>query len=370
MFASAASVNHPWFSSSLTSLWSGIRLAQTIFQPEMTRIRTAIPERGVFRPRRGGLGPDNSDLSDDEPEYHRSVLLAEVVEALRPASGRRLIDGTLGGGGHTFELLKRGAEVVGFDRDPEAIEAAKARCAEFDERFVAIRMNFSNLAEVLSETRAGKVDGVLLDLGVSSHQLDEPERGFSFQSDGPLDMRMNPNAPRSAADVVNQSDEAELRQIFFEYGEERAASRIARAIVAARERNTILTTSQLAAVVERVKHRTGRNHPATKIFQALRIEVNAELDSLRRGLEAAVASLKPGGRLAVISFHSLEDRIVKNFMRDRSQQLRDRPEWPAPRPNPNFSLKLVQRKPITPTKEEVKSNPRSRSSKLRVAERI
>ncbi|MEM7015566.1 MAG: 16S rRNA (cytosine(1402)-N(4))-methyltransferase RsmH, partial [Verrucomicrobiota bacterium] len=319
---------------------------------------------------RGDL-PRSAPTPEDPDEYHLSVLPHETVDALCPSSGKRLIDGTLGAGGHTFRLLTQGCEVVGFDQDPEALAVASERCVDFEDRFVAIHANFSEFGEILDETGAGKVDGVLLDLGVSSHQVDTAERGFSFQQDGPLDMRMNPDAPVSAADIVNTWNEADLKRIFWEYGEERASGKIARAIVAEREKQAFETTAQLADLIEKTCPRFGRKlHPATKVFQALRIEVNDELGVLKAGLEAAVEWLNSTGRLAVITFHSLEDRIVKHFMRDRSQQLLDRPEWPEPRPNPDYALKLINRKPIVASKAEIAANPRARSAKLRVAERI
>ncbi len=302
--------------------------------------------------------------------YHTSVLLDETVKFLQPDDGKRIVDGTLGGGGHAFELLEHGAQVIGFDRDPEALEEATAKCWSFEGHFVALRANFADFGEILEETGTPKIDGVLLDLGISSHQIDEPERGFSFQSDGPLDMRMDPDWPRTAADVVNHEPEAELKRIFRDFGEERSAARIAGAIVKRRQNAPIETTRQLAEIIEKTRPRSGKLHPATKVFQALRIEVNGELDNLMRGLDAATHWLKPGGRLAVITFHSLEDRIVKQYLKRRSKPEIDRPEWPAPKPNPDLAYRLLTRKPVTATKQEIAENPRSRSAKLRVAERL
>lgn len=351
----------------VAGFWGGHGFAQLLYPPESSW-STSLPTLGS-RGRDHQQLPGDHDRSQAD-EYHLPVLLEETVSALRPVHGRRIVDGTLGGGGHTSVLLRHGAEVVGFDRDPDAIAAAKDRCADYKDRFVALRSNFCRFGEILAEIGLSKVDGVLFDLGVSSHQLDTPERGFSFQHDGPLDMRMNPNAPLTAADLVNSADEAELKRIFQEFGEERASKKIAHAIVEARRDSAFETTAQLAGLIEKIKPRRGRIHPATNVFQALRIEVNDEMGALHAGLEAAVEWLKPGGRLAVITFHSLEDRIVKNFMRDRSRQLLDRPEWPEPRPNPDYALKLVQRKAVKPSKVETAENPRARSAKLRVAERV
>ena len=303
-------------------------------------------------------------------DYHTSVLLDECMKALQPVEGKRFVDGTLGGGGHTFEMLDFGAEVIGFDRDPEALVEARARCWAMIDRFIALQGNFATFGDILDEVGISKVDGVLLDLGVSSHQLDEPERGFSFQADGPLDMRMGPDIALTAADLVNREPESELKRIFREFGEERSAGKIARAILKRRETKKFETTLDLADFITTIKNRTGRAHPATKVFQALRIAVNDELGSLERGLEAASRWLAPGGRLAVITFHSLEDRIVKRFMKQRSREFLDRPEWPAPKPNPDHAFKLVSRKPILPSDTEIAANPRARSAKLRVAERI
>ena len=302
-------------------------------------------------------------------DYHAPVLPREVLAALAPAPGKRFVDGTLGGGGHTATLLEAGAEVLGLDRDQDALTAAEKRCAEFGDRFRTVHGNFADMATLLREAGWDAVDGVLLDIGVSSFQLDEPDRGFSFQSDGPLDMRMDQSSGLSAADVVNTYSEDGLKQILREFGEEKHASRIARAIVEERQRRPFATTRDLAGVVERVYPGYSKRHPATRTFQAIRMEVNEELDSLERGLKGAADLLRPGGRLAVITFHSLEDRIVKNFFRDRGQRWLDRPEWPAPRPNPDFLFDPICRKPIEAADDEVGGNPRSRSAKLRWGER-
>lgn len=305
----------------------------------------------------------------EQPFYHESILLNEVIEFLKPAGGRLLADGTLGGGGHTEALLQAGATVKGVDRDLDARTYAAERLARFGNRFEAVAGCFSDMAQLAEEGKWGGLDGILLDLGVSSHQLDAGERGFSFRFDGPLDMRMGEEG-RTAADLVNTWAEADLRQIFWDLGEEKSARKIAAWIVQEREKAPFETTLQLADGIERLIGRRGRTHPATKIFQALRMEVNDELGELRRFLSAAPSLLNPGGRLAIITFHSLEDRIVKNAFRDASQKEIDRPEWPAPRPNPDYHYHLLTRKGVAPGKEEVQRNPRSRSSRLRVVERI
>lgn len=303
-------------------------------------------------------------------EYHLPVLADEVIENLRPAPGLLFLDGTLGGGGHSERLLAAGARVIGCDQDPEAIAFAKERLAGYGERFVAVRSNFARAGEVLDSMGISGIDGALLDLGVSSWQLDTPERGFSFMAEGPLDMRMDPDGPMSAADLVNTAEADELALIFREFGEEPAARRIAAHLVRVRGSRPFRTTLDLARAVEEVMPRRGRIHPATRVFQALRIAVNRELDALKRALETLSARLNPDGRLAVISFHSLEDRIVKQFFRERSAEFIDRPEWPAPRPNPVYCFNLVTPKPVTASPAELARNARSRSAKLRAVERI
>ena len=303
-------------------------------------------------------------------QYHESVLLAETVERLAPAPGKVLVDGTLGGGGHTGALLAAGAKVIGLDQDPEALEFAGRRLSEFGDRFVPVRSNFAQLGQALDTLGIAKVDGVLLDIGVSSRQLDAPERGFSFMHDGPLDMKMDPANPISAADLVNTMSGDQLERIFRTYGEENAARKIAAKITRERLVHPITTTKQLADLIESVVPRQGRTHPATRVFQALRIAVNRELDALSEGLQQATDRLAPGGRLAVITFHSLEDRIVKTFFKERTVETIDRPEWPAPRPNPIYLFKAVTRKPVVASEAEQRANPRSRSAKLRVVERI
>jgi len=301
-------------------------------------------------------------------------MAAEVLNALKPNPGGRYADGTLGGAGHAESILAASSPtgwLFGCDRDGAAIEAAKKRLAEkFAGRFEIRQGNF---AEMGGWIPAAGCDGVLLDLGVSSPQLDSPERGFSFQQDGPLDMRMDPRQTLTAADLVNGAGAEELAKIFWEFGDERESRRLARAMVHDREHRRFETTRQLAELIERLSPRRGKKaHPATKIFQALRIAVNDEMGSLKHGLEAAVKILKPGGRLAVITFHSLEDRVVKDFGRARARDYAfpgglDVPELREPRPP---ELKLITRKAIKPGADELNDNPRSRSAQLRVLEKL
>ena len=309
-------------------------------------------------------------LKTRDYEYHDTVLLAEAVKLLAPAAGRLIVDGTLGGGGHSAALLAAGARVIGVDQDPEALAFAEARLGEGWENFRAVRCNFANVAAALDSLWIAQIDGALLDLGVSSRQLDAAERGFSFMREGPLDMRMDPSAPVSAADLVNTMSGEQLEKIFRNFGEEPAARKIAARLVRDRMVTPFATTKQLADAVETVIPRRGRTHPATRIFQALRIAVNRELDVLAEGLAQFSARLAPGGRLAVITFHSLEDRIVKTFFKARTTEFLDRPEWPEPRRNPDFIFKAVTRKPVTASEAEQRANPRARSAKLRVVERI
>jgi 16S rRNA (cytosine1402-N4)-methyltransferase len=305
---------------------------------------------------------------------HKTVMAAEVLNALKPRPGGRYADGTLGGAGHAAAILDASSPtgwLFGCDRDGTAIEAAKQRLAEkFAGRFEIRQGNF---AEMATWVPVGSCDGVVLDLGVSSPQLDTPERGFSFQHDGLLDMRMDARQTLTAADLVNSAAAEELAGIFWEFGGERDSRRLAKAIVLERERRKLATTRQLAELVEQIGPRRGKKtHPATKIFQALRIAVNDEIGSLKRGLEAAVAIMKPGGRLAVITFHSLEDRVVKDFGREQTRPYTfrggvDVPELREPcRP----ALKWVERKAVKPGPNELNENPRSRSAQLRVLEKI
>jgi 16S rRNA (cytosine1402-N4)-methyltransferase len=301
-------------------------------------------------------------------------MAAEVLAALRPRPGGRFVDGTLGGAGHATLLLNASSPtgwLFGCDRDGVAVEAASQRlAAQFAGRFEVRRGNYTELADWLP---AASCDGVLLDLGVSSPQLDAPERGFSFQHDGPLDMRMDDRQKLTAADLVNGEEAEALARIFWEYGDERESRRFARAIVHDRADRSFATTRQLAELIERLSPRGGRKaHPATKVFQALRIAVNDEIGSLRRGLAAAAEILKPGGRLAVITFHSLEDRTAKEFGRERTRDYSftgpvDVPELRQPRAP---ELAWVSRKAILPRAEEIAENPRARSAQLRVWEKL
>ncbi len=311
------------------------------------------------------------------PDFvHKPVMVAEVLAALRPKAGGRYADGTVGGAGHAAAILAASSPngwLFGCDRDGVAVEAARVRLAEFAGRFEIRRGNFAELAEWVPP---GSCEGVLLDLGVSSPQLDRPERGFSFQQDGPLDMRMDTRQPQTAAELVNTASAEELAKIFWELGEERDSRRFAKAIVHDREQSRsagFKTTRQLAELIERLSPRAGRRtHPATKVFQALRLAVNDEIGSLRRGLVAALTILKPGGRLAVITFHSLEDRVVKDFGRARARDYTfsggmDVPELREPR---TPELRWISRKAIKPGAAELVENPRSRSAQLRVMEKI
>jgi len=299
------------------------------------------------------------------PAPHVPVLLRPLLAAVAPVRGVWL-DGTLGAGGYARGLLDAGADrVIGVDRDPLALEMAQGWGADYGDRLGLVQGNFAQM-----DDHATDLDGVVLDLGVSSMQLDRPERGFSFRQDGPLDMRMSQAGP-TAADLVNDTPEGALADILFLYGEERASRRIARAIVRAREEAPIETTLQLAGIVERClpRPKPGQAHPATRSFQAIRIAVNDEYGALIAGLEAAERALKPGGQLAVVTFHSIEDRMVKRFLQIRAGATGGGSRH-APRveqPDPQFILK--SRKAIGPDAQELDENPRARSAKLRVATR-
>ncbi len=308
--------------------------------------------------------------ADATPFHHVTVLATEAVEALLPAPGKVIVDATLGGGGHSELLLQAGAEVWGIDQDPAARRAARERLAAYGERLHIVAGNFRNAVELLRAQGVSEVDGLLADIGVSSPQLDCAERGFSFLADGPLDMRMNPQAALTAADLVNNTPEEELADILWQYGEERASRAIARRIVQEREKAPFRSTAQLAACIASVLPRKGKQHPATRSFQALRIAVNDELGALEQLLENGLSLLRSGGRFAVITFHSLEDRAVKRFFERVTKEEIDRPEWPAPRPNPEYAAHLVFRKPLTAGETELAANPRARSAKLRVIEKL
>jgi 16S rRNA (cytosine1402-N4)-methyltransferase len=300
---------------------------------------------------------------------HVTVLLQETIDGLIVKAGRRYIDGTLGGGGHTEAILKSAVDtqVLALDVDPAAIERASIRLAPFGSRVRLINRNFSHLSEVARTQDFIAVDGIVLDLGLSSDQMEDNQRGFGFMTGGPLDMRFNPASGQSAAELVNTLDQDELADLIYQFGEEPASRKIARSIVAARP---IHSAEQLADVIEKAIGRRGRLHPATLTFQALRIAVNDELGSLIAVLPQAVELLKSGGRLAIISFHSLEDRIIKEYFRSASQVHRSQPDDPPDLIRRAPTLKLITRKPIIPSPTEVELNPRARSAKLRVAEKL
>src|SRR5207249_4782541 len=302
--------------------------------------------------------------------YHRPVLEREVVELLKPKPGLLVVDGTCGGGGHTEALLGSGADVLALDQDPDAVQQVSEQLARFDRRVTVRHANFRQAAKVLDELGIRTIGGALLDLGVSSRQLENAERGFSLVRGSPLDMRMDPRNELTAATIVNEYSGEELTRLFRELGEEPAARRIASLIVKMRKTCSFRETLPLARAIEKLVGRHGRRHPATQVFQALRMEVNDELGALEDGLRVLTARLQPGARIAVIAFHSLEDRIVKNFFRDHSREWLDKPEWPAPQRNPDYDLKLVTPKPVEPSEDEQHANPRSRSAKMRVAEKI
>ena len=313
-------------------------------------------------------------IAGDRPLYdrHVPVLLAEVVDALQPRDGGRYVDGTFGAGGYTTAILDRAdCQVFAIDRDPDAIAAGRPLEERYAPRLRLLEGRFGDMADLLSAEGVEDVDGVALDLGVSSMQFDQAGRGFSFRASGPLDMRMEKAGP-SAADLVNESDEAEIADIVWRYGEERRSRRVARAIVEARRARRIETTAELAEIVRRAVGPQGRDEsdPATRTFQALRIAVNDELGELERGLAAAEQVLAPGGRLAVVSFHSLEDRAVKEFVRARSGRTPAPSRHAPPRAEaPVAALREITRKPVAPSAAEVAANPRARSARLRVAEK-
>ncbi len=296
------------------------------------------------------------------------------MEWLSPPPDGVVLDMTVGMGGHSSELLKLlpKGRLVGLDQDADALQHA-GRALRKDPRVSLFKANFADVLWVLKDLSISEVDSVLMDIGVSSLQLDTPERGFSFGHDGPLDMRMDQHAGHTAAWVVNTYSEQELTKIIFEFGEEAKARALARAIVADRVQKPFETTGQLAALAQRIVpsgKKPGEKHPATRLFQALRIEVNRELEVLQKGLKSALSALKPGGRLAVITFHSLEDRIVKHFMQDEAVDClcpRDLPQCAC---GHKASLKILTRKPVTASESELEQNPRARSAKLRVAEKL
>ena len=306
---------------------------------------------------------------NDSP--HQPVLYKEIIHALQPHDGGRYVDGTLGAGGHARGILEASVpdgQLLGLDVDPQAQALARKILAPYEQRIHLVQASYTSLSTQLMRLGWDKVDGILLDLGASSMQFDTPERGFSFTQDAPLDMRFGPSMLKTAADLVNELPERELADLIYRYGEERDSRKIARAIVKARP---LHTTRELVSVIEAVSPRRGdRIHPATRTFQALRIAVNEELAAIEEVLPQAVTNLKSGGRLAVISFHSLEDRIVKDFFREQSRDLVNPPYEQIYKEERKATLKEVNRKPISPSDEEMKSNPRARSAKLRIVEKI
>jgi 16S rRNA (cytosine1402-N4)-methyltransferase len=305
---------------------------------------------------------------------HVPVLLAETASYLHPEDGKRYVDCTVGAGGHAKEILRLSApsgRLLGMDADPEAAERAREALLPYGARATIVNENYANLLTILRAHNFAPVDGILLDLGLSSYQLDNAERGFSFQGDAPLDMRFDPRTGPTAADLVNTLAEDDLANLIYKYGEERRSRAVARAIVQERERRPIATTAQLAQLVGRVvRGRPGGIHSATRTFQALRIAVNEELDAVETVLPQAVEALAPGGRLAVITFHSLEDRIVKHYLRAEAIGCICPPELPVCHCGRKPRVALVTKKPVVASPEEMSVNPRSRSAKLRVAERL
>jgi len=309
---------------------------------------------------------------------HRSVLLEKSLSLLELRSNSVIVDGTVGAGGHAAAILERTApdgRIIGLDRDPQALEAARHRLAPFGARIRLVRASFRQLREVLADTGAPLVDGVILDLGVSSPQLDDPERGFRFEAntadDTALDMRMDPDSPITAAALLRSASAAELATWFREYGDLPGARRLARAIVAVRKRAPLRTARDLRNVIEATGVGGRRRHdPATLAFQALRIAVNDEICALTEGLDAAIDSLRPGGRLAVIAYHSAEDRVVKNCFRDAQRGCTCPPHTPVCICGGRVRLRIVTKRPLSPEEDEVRENPRSRSARLRAAERV
>lgn len=306
---------------------------------------------------------------------HIPVLLEEVIDGLNIKKDGIYVDGTLGGGGHSLEIAKRltTGKLIGIDQDLNAIKKAKEVLENFSDKILLVHNNFVNIKSILDNLGIEKVDGILLDIGVSSHQLDQEERGFSYNKDAPLDMRMDKTRDFSAWDVVNKYSQTELEKIIWKYGEERWARRIAEFIVEERKVEPINTTLELVNAVKKAipkKVRIEGHHPAKKTFQAIRIEVNKELDVLERSIPTMCRLLNKGGRLCIITFHSLEDRIVKEGFRELNKDCICPPEFPICVCDKKKEIEIITRKPIIPTKEEIERNPRSRSSKLRIAEGV
>ena len=316
-----------------------------------------------------------SDMTQEKDYGHVPVLLQECLDALNIRPDGIYVDGTLGRAGHSLEIVKRltTGRLIGIDRDETAIAAAQERLADYRDRVTLVHSNFDRIGDILAELHIDGADGMLFDLGVSSPQLDDAERGFSYMHDAPLDMRMDRTAYLTAREVVNGWSYEELRRILFEYGEERYAPAIARRIVQSREQRPIETTLELVDIIKSAMPPQAlreKQHPAKRSFQAIRIAVNGELDALPPMLEAATAHLNRGGRLAVISFHSLEDRIIKKTLQELATGCTCPPEFPVCVCGKKPKLKLVSRKPIVSGEEELEHNPRARSAKLRVAEKL
>jgi len=306
-----------------------------------------------------------------DPHPHRPVLYQEVLDALKPAPGCAYLDGTLGAGGHAHGILEKSApdgRLLGLDRDPQALAIARERLAPFGDRTVIQQASYRRAPEILKGLGWAPVDGILLDLGVSSMQIDRPERGFSFRTEGPLDMRFNQEIGLSAAELINTRSESEIANILWTLGEERYSRRIARAIVEARPISTTLVLAKVVA--EAVPGYSGHIHPATRTFQALRIATNKELETIAEALPKLTKILAPGGKIVVISFHSLEDRIVKQFFRQESIDCICPPKQPICTCEHSASLNILTKKPVTASEEEAQNNPRASSAKMRVAEKI
>ena len=306
---------------------------------------------------------------------HRSVLLDECIEGLAIREDGIYVDGTAGGGGHSFHIAKhlKSGKLIAIDRDAAAIAAATARLSPFSERATVYRSNFSEVASVLDALGIDKIDGMLLDLGVSSHQLDTAERGFSYQADAPLDMRMDRRSEKTAYTVVNTYSEQELKHILFTYGEEKFSARIAKKIVEQRAKAPIATTRELSELIKSAMPLAAResgHHPAKRSFQAIRIEVNGELDAIVPALKSAISRMNKGGRLAVITFHSLEDRIVKQTFAELAEGCKCPKSLPICVCGNQPTVKVITKKPILPSEAELAENPRSRSAKLRIAEKL
>jgi len=306
---------------------------------------------------------------------HQPVLAGEVIEYLKPEPNQNFIDCTLGGGGHAQEILKLSkpnGKLLGIDLDPEAIKASKAKLKAYQQRVFLVNDNYKNLKQIVYDNSFDKINGILLDLGLSSFELADPKRGFSFQTSAPLDMRFGQTV-LTASQIVNSYKEKQLSKIFKEYGEERYSKQIAQEIVKQRREEKISKTDQLVAIIEKVyqnKPKPKKIHVATKVFQALRIEVNDEINTLKKILPICLQLLAPKGRLVVISFHSLEDKIVKQFLKQEARDCICPPEIPVCQCNHQTKVKILTKKVIQPTITEIKNNPRSRSAKLRVAEKI